>query len=343
LINQWKPNTQVAKEIAVRAFFKFLKALGTEKRFFPEDGSVPEKTISHTRDEEHALCQFAMLRMTAGQNIGGVEGVIANIRTWYRFIYDEEFGKVGRQGRKSMTSQYLKSMQAYFPPLESLDKRRDPVTWPMVTMFMTEAKNQKWWDVGVAIAVAFAALLRMGEATNTDQRAFDAAEDLAEKHVLFLPTFWQADRVVIQLGRTKTDQTGAKARQQPRVIPLDGDSATPGHLLRDMLIRRYCLRPGENPVLGNAPLFQDRKGGQLKRDAVLKFMRATLRAAGATEDKIAKIGTHSCRIGGATRLFQLGATAEVLKKFGGWVSDAWKVYVHIEQIDLMKFTRAMCR
>ena len=59
LINQWKPNTQVAKEIAVRAFFKFLKALGIEKRFFPEDGSVPEKTTSHTRDEEHALCQFA--------------------------------------------------------------------------------------------------------------------------------------------------------------------------------------------------------------------------------------------------------------------------------------------
>ena len=89
-------------------------------------------------------------------------------------------------------------------------------------------------------------------------------------------------------------------------------------------------------------MFQDRNGGQLKRDAVLRFMRATLRKSGMAEQAVMRIGTHSCRIGGATRLFQLGASAEVMKQFGGWVSDAYKAYVRMEQIDLMRFTTAMC-
>ena len=76
--------------------------------------------------------------------------------------------------------------------------------------------------------------------------------------------------------------------------------------------------------------------------AVLRFMRSTLRAAGFDEASVMRIGTHSCRIGGATRLFQLGASAEVMKQFGGWISDAYKAYVRIEQDDLMRYTCAMC-
>ena len=126
------------------------------------------------------------------------------------------------------------------------------------------------------------------------------------------------------------------------MIPVDSGADTPGHLLRNMLITRHRLKPGETPSLGDAPLFQNRQGGQLQRDAVLRFMRATLRKAGLSESEVMRIGTHSCRIGGATSLFKLGATADVFKQFGGWVSDAWKVYVRLEQADLMRYTRAMC-
>jgi hypothetical protein len=273
--------------------------------------------------------------------MAGAEGMVSHVRTWYRVLHDAEYGRVGARGRPSTTSQYVKAIGVYFPPTESTDTRRDPVTWPMVGVFMAEARVRKWVDVGVAIAVSFAALLRMGEATNTDG-VFDAAEDLAERHVSFHPTFWQADRIEIRLGRTKADQDGAKAKRRPRVIPVDGNPASPGNLLRDMIVRRHNLRAGEVPLLGGAPLFQDRKGGQLKRDSVLAFMRSTLRMAGMDEASVLRIGTHSCRIGGATRLFQLGATAEVLKQFGGWVSDAYKAYIRLEQEDLMRFTTAMC-
>jgi hypothetical protein len=342
IVKQWRPSTIAAKERTVKAFFAFLVAIGSMERFFPECGRIPLSSESHSRDQEHSLCQYAMLRMASGQNQSGAEGVISHIRTWYRLMFSSEFGKVGTDNKSSMTSQYLKAMGDYFPKNESMDKKRDPITWNMVQTMVSAAKRQDWWDVGVAVAVAYAALLRMGEATNSESRAFNATEDLAEKHVTFLPTFWQADRVVIQLGRTKTDQDGTKARYRPRVIPVDGSAGTPGQLLRDMIVRRHRLAIGQIPILGNAPLFQDKYGRQLQRDAVLTFMRKTLQTNGMSKEAVMRIGTHSCRIGGATRLFQLGATAEVLKQFGGWVSDAWRVYIRIEQIDLMKYTRAMC-
>jgi hypothetical protein len=342
IVKQWRPSTIAAKERTVKAFFTFLKAIGSMERFFPASGEIPCKSESHSRDQEHSLCQYAMLRMASGQNRAGAEGVVSHIRTWYRSLFDEEYGKVGKDKKASMTSQYLKAMGEYFPRDESRDKKRDPITWAMVQMMVQSARKQNWWDIGVAVAVAYAALLRMGEATSSESRAFNASEDLAEKHLTFLPTFWQADRVVIQLGRTKTDQDGSKARYRPRVIPVDGVAGTPGQLLREMIIRRHRLAIGEVPMLGNDPLFQDKYGRQLQRDVVLKFMRKTLIDNGMSPDAALCIGTHSCRIGGATRLFQLGATAEVLKQFGGWVSDAWRVYIRLEQIDLMKYTRAMC-
>ena len=85
----------------------------------------------------------------------------------------------------------------------------------MVTILVVEARRRKWRDVGVAIAVAFAALLRMGEATSTTKHVFDPSEDLAEHHLTFLLTFWQADRVEIKIGKSKTDRTGAKSRKKP--------------------------------------------------------------------------------------------------------------------------------
>ena len=55
-----------------------------------------------------------------------------------------------------------------------------------------------------------------------------------------------------------------------------------------------------------------------------------------------KFGTHSARIGGATRLFQLGATGEEMQHLGGWASEAYREYIRMQQIDLMKYARRMC-
>ena len=132
VIKKWNPRTRQTKQIAVRAFWNFLVAVGTTAHFFPADGTTPAKTHTQLLREERALSNFAMLRVMAGQSIDGTEGYVSHVRTWYKTIYQLPFGTGGRLGSPSITSQYLKSIRRFFPIERSHDERRTPVTWPMV-------------------------------------------------------------------------------------------------------------------------------------------------------------------------------------------------------------------
>ena len=77
--------------------------------------------------------------------------------------------------------------------------------------------------------------------------------------------------------------------------------------------------------------------------AALTGMRKMMMKGGRMSGSVAlEFGTHSCRIGGATALFQLGATPEVFKHLGGWSSDAHEICLQVQQADLMKCARSMC-
>ena len=128
---------------------------------------------------------------------------------------------------------------------------------------------------------------------------------------------------------------------KPRMLPVEKGS--PGELLRNLVARRHGVTRGAEPVLGCTPLFQNAKQGQLKRDGVMRFMRKVLKEAGWSEERCLRYGTHSCRIGGCTALFQMGATAEVIKDMGGWSSDAYKAYIRLKQKHLMVFASRICR
>ena len=71
------------------------------------------------------------------------------------------------------------------------------------------------------------------------------------------------------------------------------------------------------------PLFLSRSGGQLRQEEVLRFVRHSLKIAGYSPALVRKYGTHSFRIGGSNRLFQLNVPVETIKHLGGWSSDAW--------------------
>ena len=257
-------------------------------------------------------------------------------------MLDRQYGKVGTKGKASLTSNYLKAMTEshYYPVRDSGDTRREPITWEMVRMLMQAARSQGRRDVRVAIAIAYAGLFRMGELTSTNTMPFSAHEELSERDVIFVPSFWTATHIVVQLGRTKADQTGKKGRLRPRMLPISPGS--PAEMVRDMLTHRHGIARGEEPSLTAAPLFQNGRRGHLSRDSVMRFLRTTLKEAGWSEDKVKRYGTHSCRIGGCTALFQLGATAEVIKHMGGWSSDAYKVYIRLQQQHLMAFSTRMC-
>jgi len=339
---RWRPKTQEANARAAAKFQAFLTAVGMRDAIFPSSGRLPEKTQHQRGIEEDALTGFAINGAMAGQGLKGVLGVISHTRTWYEHRFHEKLGMGGVAGLMSPTSKYVAAMAVYYPIKDSKCKKRAPMTPAKVAM-MEAAGRGRQDDAGPAVVVAFAGLFRMGELTATEG-GFDPVEDLCEADVPFYPNLWNATRVDIKLGRTKADQDGSKARLKPRTLPVDDDELSPGRILRQMLTERYGLRRGQ-PLLtvGGRPLFQDGKNGQLKQSAVLTFMRRTLeRKGGMTAAAASEFGTHSCRIGGATRLFEMGATAEVIKDLGGWSSDAYKDYVRIQQQSLMRFARNMC-
>jgi hypothetical protein len=112
--------------------------------------------------------------------------------------------------------------------------------------------------------------------------------------------------------------------------------------MRAMLAKRLRVTEGISPLMRAQPLFQARNGKHLARDTVLRFARSAMAAAGFSKEQQNAYGTHSARIGGATRLFQLGATSDILKRMGGWSSDAYKEYIRTQQQDTMVFARRMC-
>jgi hypothetical protein len=339
IAHRWRPKTQEDKCRAARNFQAFLTAVGMAAAVFPANEVTPDKTKEQRGREEDLLTAFAMHRASLGQCLGGIATMVSHVRTWYEHTYDEPLGTVGWAAKMSPTSKYIKSMQIYYPIKDNECKKRAPLTQEQTRLMVKTARQRTSPDVGVAILVAFAGLFRMGELTATDQ-PYNPVEDMAESDLRFIPSFWTAHSVVVEMGRSKADQDGKRAKLRPRVLPVDDDDMSPGGALRMMIAERHGLRKGTTPMRSTAPLFQDGRGGQLKQSAVLTYMRTTLeKHGGKSKAEAMMYGTHSCRIGGATRLFELGATADVMKNMGGWSSEAWKGYVRMQQAQLMTFAR----
>jgi hypothetical protein len=339
---RWRPKTQEDKNRAAQKFRAFLTAVGLLEKIFPASGRTPEKTTLQRGVEEDALTGLALNRAMAGQGLSGMLNVISHVRTWHEHQHGATLGMAKRSDTASPTSKHAKSMGIYFPVKDSECKRRAPMT-PQLASLMMKAARMKNHD-GTAMLVAFAALFRMGEITATDG-GFDPVEDMTEDDVTFYPNFWNATSVEVKLGRSKADQDGKRAKLRPRMLPVDDDELSPGRAIQTMLAERRGMRRGQPSLLvSGGPLFQDGKQGQLKQSAVLTFMRKTLmKQGGMSPAEANQHGTHSCRIGGATRLFELGATPDVFKHLGGWSSEACRGCVIIQQKELMKFARNMFR
>jgi hypothetical protein len=81
----------------------------------------------------------------------------------------------------------------------------------MVKGFVAAGKAQNLENMGVLIAVCYGGLYRMGELSSTSSKPFNPDTEVCEADLHFEPDFWNATRVVINLGPTKADQQGKKA------------------------------------------------------------------------------------------------------------------------------------
>jgi len=332
LKEQWASTTQKGKWAAVRKFLNYVFAVGLLTTLADLLPRIQEEVLSH----------FATVRVLAGQAVGGVSTYCSHVRTWWFFRYGQEYGVSGGR-RASLTSRTLKSLSSFFSVKASdEDVRREPITVPILHQFVRNAMRYDNTEMACLGITAFCGLFRVGELTAT-KGPFDPTKHVTEADAVFLPTFQQCQYVVIRQGRSKADYTGKKAREHPRIFRMTEDPLCPARWLQRLMVAKGRVTPGGvlniHPTM---PLFYDAsKSSQLRQSAVLTFLRSSLRTAGYSEPRTKYYGTHSFRIGGATRLFALGAPIEIVKRVGGWSSDIWKVYLRVRRDDCLVWTDQM--
>ena len=336
VMHQWSSRTRDAKTKAVETFRAYLRATNRDNIFFPANG----QQTSSKENEEGVLCEFGVMRVMAGNSIDAVLGMISHVRTWCYATMNRTFGNRGNLTQRSYTSQVLKGMRGYVIKDIKMETKRSALSWDEIMIIKGDEPDSNRSNQIVAVAVAFAGLFRMGELTSTSKATFDPVRDLCERNVHFAPSFWTATQVTIRIGASKADQSGIQDRDRPKILPVG--AGLPGGWLRDLLARRHGLGVGQEPTLRASPLFQNERGAHLAQDVVLRYIRSNLKRSGYSAEQVSTYGTHSARIGGATKLHQMGVSSEVIKAMGGWSSDAWKTYIRIRRQELLQISKTMC-
>jgi hypothetical protein len=332
----------------VKQFKAFLAAsdMTSVVQDFPVGNQV--KTLERSRKEENLLGVFGMLRVMAGISMAVAESYIALIRTWYEWYCGSKLGIKGTDGACGGAVNAVRSLREYFPPKDpEADTGKNPITIEILKALVIAAVAEGNYDLAAAMVLAFNGLYRMGEITATGG-AFDYRVHLAETDVTFFPSLDNATHVSIRIGASKADQDGDTARHHPRVLPVSTDFLSAGRWLQMLFRRRFDVGAREPFPVDAAsrykPLFQNSTGGHLKERTVLAFVRKVLtRDNKYSTAAAARYGTHSFRIGGFTRYFHLGNPIEILKRMGGWSSDAWLAYLRFQRENGMKYSAMMCR
>ena len=127
---------------------------------------------------------------------------------------------------------------------------------------------------------------------------------------------WEATVVVLQLREAKNDQF---SRGQVRTHHLTGSPICPVLSLRDHArFNPHWIRDPASPVFAC-------KGKGITREDISALLRVCSVALGYPPELV---GSHSLRKGGATALFAATGNMELVKRFGGWKSDAVHAYLY---------------
>ena len=122
--------------------------------------------------------------------------------------------------------------------------------------------------------------------------------------------------MVLQLREAKNDQF---SRGQVRTHHLTGSPICPVLSLRDHArFNPHWIREPASPVFAC-------KGKGITREDISALLRVCSIALGYPPELV---GSHSLRKGGATALFAATGNMELVKRFGGWKSDAVHAYLY---------------
>ena len=120
---------------------------------------------------------------------------------------------------------------------------------------------------------------------------------------------------------------------------LENEPTNAAKLVRDRYLR--ILGETGKPPKPNDPVFQYRSGRTISRKGISKIIQDLMEQAGVPRRFVA---SHSLRRTGASLLAATGlASDEDIKRWGRWTSNAYKLYVHLENTRYKEWAEAVAR
>lgn len=201
-------------------------------------------------------------------------------------------------------------------------RERKPITRDLLLQIIKtlDTSTQRGATLHAAFCLAFAAFLRIGEFTYSDQDRQQL--DFGRWHATRSSIVLEQDKLQLSLPASKTDPF----RQGVTLtIAAAGDEACPVASLR-YLLERF-------PSLPSAPLFETALG--FNRQLVIEALRSTLLNLGHTGN----YSGHSFRRGAATSARRAGLTEQEIQLLGRWRSDAYKLYIQAHPSYILNASR----
>jgi len=210
--------------------------------------------------------------------------------------------------------------------LQGGPRRKIPATMELLRLAIARLDLTTWDGLvkATALIFMFVFLLRSREALR--KGAEPDQEQCVRVHMVLLAKDGEevtgdevqaADEVVLTLGKSKADQDGQGS--VANVFEVEGEELCPVGLLK----RMHAMKP-EHFAKGGNFLFALDSGRVLHRDEVARMLREPAAELGLPEEALSVI---SMRSGGATAMWNVGATVAQIQRRGRWASDCWRVYV----------------
>lgn len=335
-----EPSTQSGQRSAVRMWLYFLSdfdsphlPLFVNNVVFSRDGKAlsasPIAPTCPPELQEQALCLFATYGVyVALLDPSTIATYISYIRSWY--LMNTGFTLAGPStplpsSSSGGTPGANQRLRWVITGLKKLSKKRTmrkrPILLHQLARILSKVDSSLPSHLAsmftAALQLAFQALLRKSEYTETSSKPFLPETSLTLDDVRFVPDILNPTHLLFTLKKCKTD---AHMSELPE-IALPYDPSSPVNACAAM--RKYILGLGpRTDAWAQTPLFT-LEGRPLKGTTVHGMVQSIM---GSLGENPSEFGTHSLRSGGATALADAGCPEVVLKTLGRWSSECYRIY-----------------
>lgn len=268
------------------------------------------------------LCLFAQFLSRSFKSIDSVRNYISGVKCLARLFVGQEFSE---SFDLKLILRGLRKAHLH------VVKQADPITPELLCKIcvLLDFRNSfdcTWWCCAVFM---FFLMARKSNMMPLSQSSFDANCQLLRRDVCLLDNC-----LMVHLKWSKTNQYGARKLVLP-LTRIDGSCLCPC-----LAFERMCKLV---KVSGGSPAFIYFLNGKqviLVYSVFQNKLRSLILKLGLNASSFS---SHSFRRGGASWAFRSGVASELIQMHGDWVSDAYKLYVHVPVSHRLMVSRLMAK